>query len=251
MLSRSAEHSYGRVSENSQAEIICWSRMQAESGQGLEQIVARKEREREAGEGLFFWGVGNAPSTVTRALAKTETSIPVIFSTMKSRPKKVDTNPSAISVWETYFDYNGIERPLPRHALITSKAYTASGPKKRHYALMCLSKKPLKLSTGVGFDPSAYRNCGANEGKIGPSQVTALVKKKFPFGTSQYEENLSAQLTGSYWVKLGRPTQLSNKMRDTIEEGPVNHQRWVDFVSGIRKVVEVQTFTKSEELLLI
>ena len=77
------------------------------------------------------------------------------------------------------------------------------------------------------------------------------MKKKFPFGNSQYEENLSAQLTGSYWVKLGRPTQLSNKMRDTIEEGPVNHQSWVDFVSGIRKVVEVQTFTKSEELLLI
>ena len=128
MLSRSAEHSYGGVSENSQAEIICWSRMQAESGQGLQQIVARKERERHAGKGLFFWGVGNAPSTVTRALAKTETPIPVIFSTMKSRPKKVDTNPSAISVWETYFDCNGIERPLPRHALITSKAHTASGP---------------------------------------------------------------------------------------------------------------------------
>lgn len=251
MLSRSTERSYGGVSQNSQAEIICWSRMQAESGQGLQRIVARKERERQAGKGLFFWGVGNAPSTVTRALAKTETPIPVIFSTMKSRPKKVDTNPSAISVWETYFDHDGIERPLPRHALITSKAHTNSGPKKRHYALMCFSKETLKLSTGIGFDPSAYRNCGANEGKIGPSQVTALVKKKFPMGTSQYEANLSAQLTGSYWVKLGRPTQLNNQMRDAIEQGPSSHQSWVDFVSGIRKVVEVHTFTKSEELLLI
>ena len=37
-------------------------RMQAEAGQRLETIIARKEIERQAGEGLFLWGVGSAPS---------------------------------------------------------------------------------------------------------------------------------------------------------------------------------------------
>lgn len=43
-------------------EFVCWSKVQAESGQTLNAIVARKEKERLAGAGVFFWGVGNALS---------------------------------------------------------------------------------------------------------------------------------------------------------------------------------------------
>src|ERR1700730_13554838 len=38
-------------------EFVCWSRMQAEAGQQLEAIIFRKERERQAGGGMFCWGV--------------------------------------------------------------------------------------------------------------------------------------------------------------------------------------------------
>ncbi len=43
-------------------DIVCWTRMQAESGQDLLNIVRRKEIERRANGGIFFWGVGNAPT---------------------------------------------------------------------------------------------------------------------------------------------------------------------------------------------
>jgi hypothetical protein len=36
-------------------DIICWTRMQSEAGQGLNEIVARKEVERFSGNS-FFWG---------------------------------------------------------------------------------------------------------------------------------------------------------------------------------------------------
>ena len=43
-------------------ERICWTRMQSEAGEGLPKILRRKDLERRAGAGLFFWGVGNAPA---------------------------------------------------------------------------------------------------------------------------------------------------------------------------------------------
>ena len=48
-----------------QPNYLLWTRMQAEAGQGLELILRRKERERVAGDGRFFWGVGNAPAVIT------------------------------------------------------------------------------------------------------------------------------------------------------------------------------------------
>lgn len=75
-------------------EYICWARMQAEAGQGLDEIVARKERERRAGGGTFFWGVGNAPAAIVNVLARAAMPVRAIFSVMKSRPKAVDVSPS-------------------------------------------------------------------------------------------------------------------------------------------------------------
>jgi hypothetical protein len=39
---------------------IVWSKMQAEAGEPLAAIIARKEVERLAGDGVFFWGMGSA-----------------------------------------------------------------------------------------------------------------------------------------------------------------------------------------------
>jgi hypothetical protein len=75
--------------DGSPSEILCWSRMQAEAGQELAAIMARKELERLAGDGLFFWGIGNAPSRAVGQLARVGHEIDVVFSVMKSRPKAV------------------------------------------------------------------------------------------------------------------------------------------------------------------
>jgi hypothetical protein len=51
-------------------ELICWTRMQSEAGQQLDAIMSRKELERRAGGGIFFWGVGNPPPRIINELAR-------------------------------------------------------------------------------------------------------------------------------------------------------------------------------------
>lgn len=210
--------------------------MQTEAGQGLDAILARKECERKAGNGLFFWGVGNAPALLANVLARLNRPVPVIFSIMKSRPKTADVAPGRTLIWCRYIDSNGVERCLPPSALITSRGDSAAGEKKTHYALMCHSDEPLRLRRGQGFDPTAYRNAGGTGAPVGASQVTALLQRVRPEHPSdQYEVNLTASLAGSYWVRLTQPRELSEAELRRIS-GICDHDKdhWLEFVAKLR-----------------
>jgi hypothetical protein len=210
--------------------------MQAEAGQGLAAIVARKECEREAGSGLFFWGVGNAPALMTNALARINHPVRVVFSIMKGKPKAADLNPRRTLVWRKYLDAYGVERELPPNALITSRAETKSATKKRHFALMCFSSAQLRITQGAAFDPSAYRNAGGTGAAVGASQVTALLRRiSLPASVSDYEVNLQAQLIGSYWVRLSDPIVLSSDKLSILEDQAcVSSGAWLSLVSRLR-----------------
>jgi len=236
LLSQSMPSSEAGTAAQLSDEYVCWSRMQAEAGQALEDIVARKERERSVGEGIFFWGVGNAPSAITNALARAGVPVRVIFSIMKTRPKAVDVSPARTVVWRRFIDANGAERPLPAHALITSRGDSAGGIKRAHYALMCRSLRPLELQRGERFDPSAFRNAGGTGAPVGSSQVTALLRRvDEDRGRADYEVNLSAWLTGSYWVRLTDPAELGADRRAMITGiMKLNARCWIDTVTNIR-----------------
>lgn len=184
--------------------------MQAEAGQALDAIVARKELERQAGEGLFLWGVGSAPSRAIRPLAQLGQRIPVVFSKMRSKPKAADVAPSGVVVWRRYIDKHGGVRPLPAHCIVTSRADSARGPKQAHYALMCWSDAPLMLRSGIEFNVASYRNAGPTGARVGASQVTALLEAGLPAGNKPgYEINMVAELIESYWVRLADPVEVS------------------------------------------
>lgn len=110
--------------------------MQAEAGQSLDTIIQRKELERAVGDGVFFWGIGNAVGSSIAALVRRVTTPRVLFSIMRSKPKRQDVEPEALLLWTAYIDGDGQIRPLPRHALVLSRATTATGEKRRHYALV-------------------------------------------------------------------------------------------------------------------
>lgn len=193
--------------------------MQAEAGQGLEAIIARKEVERQAGDGLFLWGVGSAPSRAIRPLAQLARRIPVVFSVMRSKPKPIDAAPSRTVVWRRYVDKDGAVRPLPAHCIVTSRGDSAKGPKRAHYALMCRSEASLILRSGIDFDPASYRNAGAAGAPVGASQVTALLQPAAPSGGKPgYEANMTAELTGSYWVRLADPQELDRAAQDALSQ---------------------------------
>ncbi|MDP2359026.1 MAG: hypothetical protein Q8M31_23615 [Beijerinckiaceae bacterium] len=233
-------------------EYICWTRMQAEAGQTLDAIVRRKELERRAGNGMFLWGVGNAPAIVTNELARLEHPVTAVFSIMKSRPKAVDSQPGKTVAWRRYVAVDGGVRPLPPHVLVTSRAESATGPKSKHFALMCWSDKPLAIRYGEPFDPSAFRNAGAAGAPVGASQVTALLRRISRDGNStSYEVNLRSKLVGAYWTRLLDPAECPAEFSgfDKVAAGSI--QDWLEFVSLVRKTGDLaEQLDGPKELLL-
>jgi hypothetical protein len=217
-------------------ELVCWSRMQAEAGQALDAIVARKEIERQAGGGCFMWGVGNPPALIARSLARAHVPVRAVFSIMKSRPKAVDAQPSKTVVWRRYLDADGVEQTLPPYALVTSRGDSASGAKRMHFALMCHSAEPLAIRRGEAFDPNAFRNAGGTGAPVGASQVTALLKRVgADAAVTDYEVNIAAWLTASYWVRLLDPVELDvGKQRLIASASEVGAGRWCALVERVR-----------------
>lgn len=217
-------------------DIVCWTRMQAEAGQTLDDIVARKEIERRAGEGVFLWGVGNAPARETAAYARAGVPVSVVFSIMKSKPRPIDHTPASLLLWRRYIDFDGMERELPPQAFVTSRGETRAGGKRAHYALMCASASPLRLQRGVGFDPSAFRNVGPKGGPVGASQVTALLRRVAASGPPAYEANLTAGLVGSYWVRLTDPVVIApadlSWVGEAVRAG--SPAQWLRLVADLR-----------------
>ena len=211
-------------------EHVCWTRMQAESGEGLARILRRKDLERRAGVGLFFWGIGNAPSRAIPALVRTAATVHVLFSVMKSRPKAHDVAPSRVLAWQSYVNADGIVRPLPVHVLVTSRA----GSRNCHYALVCHSEAPLDMADEGPFDPAAFRNYGGG-GAVGTSQVTALLERRAADERSDYRVAMRARLVEGFWVKLVDPVEVPLSARTALDRGIEDEESWLELVGAIRR----------------
>jgi hypothetical protein len=86
-----------------------------------------------------------------------------------------------------------------------------------HFALMCHSPEPLAIRRGEAFDPTAFRNAGGTGAPVGASQVTALLRRvSADAAVSDYEANIAAWLTASYWVRLLDPVELDPSKQQTI-----------------------------------
>jgi hypothetical protein len=180
-----------------------WTKMGAESGEPLEQIVRRKEAERKAGRGIFWWGMGNSLGPAVRADARAQGgTLPVLFSKMLGRAKASDESPDMVWRWTEWQDENGRLHDVPAHVNVISKGHRS---KDKHYALVCYSTTPLSLGNGnARFDPNLCRT--PNDKIPGPSQVTALLRgapEKHSRGA--YEVCFQATLIDPWAVKLVRP----------------------------------------------
>jgi hypothetical protein len=117
-------------------DTVCWTRMQAESGQDISSIISKP----------------SDPYSVFRA-----EGIDVVFSLMKSRPQVRDITSSGVVGWRSYFDGQGVEQPLPEHVLVLSRASSNSGNKILPYALVCKSDSEIQLDDLGSFEPTASR----------------------------------------------------------------------------------------------
>lgn len=189
---------------------FCWTRFGSEAGQPVNQILNRKEEERIANGGVFFWGIGNAVGPSIRGLLRWTACPEVLFSPIRSSPQARDVSPSAVIAWTHAHTLAGSPFQLPESSLITSKS-NPSSPRLAHYALVCYSERPLGIS---GCDEQLrfkdLRNLLTGR-PVAPSQVTAVVKRQ---GGSQqdgplYPIELRVRLVPPYFLRLTRPSFIS------------------------------------------
>jgi hypothetical protein len=184
-----------------------WTKMGIESGEGLEDIVRRKDAERIAGGGEFWWGIGSSLGAAVRVAARSNGGkLPVLFSKMLGRAKPADQSPEMIWKWTAWEDEHGRAHSLPSHAHVISRGAQA---KEKHYALVCYSESPISLRRGgKPFDPTL---CRTASGKVpGASQVTALLSGSPEVHKSgSYEISFEAALVQPWAVKLLRPIPVT------------------------------------------
>lgn len=211
-------------------DVLVWTRMQAEAGQGLERIVARKERERRLNGGVFLWGVGSAPARGVKAFAASGDPLPVLFSIMLSKPKPVDSAPEAVVAWTRIVGADGISRPLPRASIVTSRHTGRS----THHALHCRSDETLAIGDHGPFDHAAYRNHGDAGGPVGASQVTSLLTRRDQAGEAAYSVAMKATLVEGMWTRLLDPVHVPASLRSSLD---VDHDdaSWLSLCSEISK----------------
>jgi hypothetical protein len=206
-----------------------WTKMHVESGLPLPQTLFFKEMERQAGDGVFWWGVGSPvdKNFVRQAASKAGGSLPVLFSLMVAPPQRIDIRPDHVSLWTQWEDSDGKPHDLPPHVM------EFSGGKKQknsHYALVCRSPVPLALGSLL-FNPSCCKTHLGNP--VGRHMVTALLQgdmedKDHSLGI--YHFGIRATLVEPWFVKLVTPRLLE----PTEVQMDVWKSEWRKFVAQLK-----------------
>lgn len=213
--------------------VFCWTKMGAEAGQSLDSILARKELERRVGGGTFCWGIGNSLGSAPRLAAESSPSgqVEVLFTRMKSSPKKIDSVPESLVLWTSFHTPDDKIANLPNHIMITSRGHRPNGkPKLFHYALVCSSDTELNQETRYGyFDASLTRNY-LSRNAVGASQVTAVVHYEEILSDAErpYQVEFHALLSELGFIKLAHPVPLTGKIKALYSElcSATTEQEW-------------------------
>jgi hypothetical protein len=181
--------------------LFCWTRFGTEAGERIGTILHRKEMERLANNGTFYWGIGNSVAPAVASLLEREASPEVLFSPIKSRPRPADVAPQCVVRWREATTIAGERITLPDTVRVTSR------PSRSHYALVCSATEPLELAHLGRLRFSELRNLVSGH-PLGSSQVTAVVTRKpdaVAGGDEGYVVALRAFLVEPYFVRLAAP----------------------------------------------
>jgi hypothetical protein len=202
---------------------FCWTRIGVEAGQSLQSIFHRKNQERAANGGLFFWGIGSAIGPSLLGLLRRCPQPELVFSPIKSAAKVADVNPESVVAWTQAESFEGNSYALPRQTLITSRL-SLTHPKRVHYALVCTSDTALIPADLGTVDIGDLENLLTGR-PIGASQVTAVVRYSGPGvrPTRAYSTVLKVKLQAPFLLRLQNPIALSAQDYYQCWEQAVSH----------------------------
>jgi hypothetical protein len=195
---------------NSLPDYFVWTRYGTESGEAAESILARKEQERQAANGIFLWGIGNSVGpSVRKLLASLKGRDPyVVFSPMLAAPRAVDVSRAEVVAWQSARGLDEQEWEMPASTLVTSRGGPNAIGKSRHYALVCMRNEALRANdSGDRFAIADLANF-ATGNPVGHSQVTAVVRRTGRSPGGPYIAAVVAKLTFPFVVELSDPVAL-------------------------------------------
>jgi hypothetical protein len=190
-------------------ESFCWTRFGTEAGQSANGILARKEQERAANRGLFFWGIGNAIGPSIAELVRILDNPEVLFSPIRSSPRRDDVAPAVVAAWSEATTMAGEPYSLAAQSLITSRLDPIT-PRDVHYALVCYSDQSLFGAASDGKIVFGRLRNLLTKRPVGASQVTAVVQydKTAQETGAAYDVNFRAMLVPPYFIRLRKPMPL-------------------------------------------
>jgi len=202
---------------------FCWTRFGPEAGEPFEQILDRKNAEREACGGVFYWGIGSAVGAALAALTAEIEQPEVLFSPIKGTPRRVDVAPAHVVKWSAGTGLSGDTVGMPDAACVTSR-WDPARPDAARYALVCASDEPLRLRDRGELEFTKLTNlCSGSP--IGPSQVTAVVCQDVDRQSNRaprtYPVVIRASLVWPYFLRLSEPTFLEVRRRQAAFEPDV------------------------------
>lgn len=216
---------------------FCWTRFGTEAGETIDQILLRKEDERQANRGVFLWGIGNAIGPSMRELVRREASPQVVFSPIRSKPCREDIAPAQIVAWTAGRTLDGNYYDLPRGSFVTSRSST-DNKRQKHYALVCASAQPLRIRENAeAILISQLRNL-LTDRRIGASQVTAVVRlddNHFNSANVAYAAAIRAELVYPYFIELINPVPLLVSLRSSAESMPMVYSNSVDYMKWLEE----------------
>lgn len=187
--------------------VFVWSRVGPESGERLEQVVERKERQRAANGRVFLWGIGHSIQAGVRRLLEFGAEPRVLFTRIAGKGAVIDSNPDGLLLWRAYYESEEV-RPLPSGAIVVSRSHTGLGMKTRQYALFCESEEPLSLSSVGSFRRDDVVNIESGR-PVGASQTTAVVRYVGGGFGSVVDVVLNLRLAPPYAAQLADPIPVT------------------------------------------
>src|SRR5690349_21544155 len=108
-------------------EAFCWTRFGTEAGEGIYEILRRKELERRANDGVFYWGIGSSVAPGIAALLELTDFPEVLFSPIRGRPRRQDASPPEVFKWTRARTLHGERIAIPEAVLVTSGGVQPTG----------------------------------------------------------------------------------------------------------------------------
>lgn len=175
-------------------QVFVWSRIGPEGGFTLEQIIYWKEMQRSTGNGIFWWGVGNAPAK-EKVRAVLQQPRPIVLFSVQKKQEHGDRRQRIL--WTTYIDTDGTERELGENVHVTSESI----PERPQKAIVAKSQNPIRIESGIGFDLGLVRHYGGKK-RIGQSVTSVLEKdpKGSPTG-ELYDQGFKCTLINIFELK--------------------------------------------------